>query len=93
MKKSKKSEISHPLIDNFTKNLEEHNNIDFKFKEEPVDYPAYDCKCDFSTLLHIHDCPHHPTRQSSIATTAAINRIDLKMPNLLRQPEDCKIVR
>lgn len=54
----------------------------------------YDCKCDFSTLLHIHECPNHPTRQSSVATTAAVNcRNDLKMPNLLKQPEDCTIVR
>lgn len=51
-------------------------------------YPNYDCQCDFSTLLHIQDCPHHPRGPTSDAPTSAFTK-DLKMPNLLKQPEDC----
>ena len=31
--------MSEPQIDNFNKNLDERNNIDFKFKEVEPEYP------------------------------------------------------
>jgi hypothetical protein len=55
-------------------------------------YPQYDCQCDFSTLLHIHDCPHHPRGPTADAPVATLAK-ELKMPNLLKQPEQCSIVR
>jgi hypothetical protein len=56
-------------------------------------YPHYDCQCDFSTLLHIHDCPDHPRGPTATNPPTAAFVKELKMPNLLKQPEDCIIVR
>lgn len=76
--KSNDKKTSYTLIQGKSKEMT--CRLEIKRQQEE-DRTASGCSCNFGTLLQISECPAHPNQTPP-----------LKMPNLMKAPEDCTIL-